>query len=242
LWTAAAVVACAFVTWPALVTVIGLYMLGVAAGVTWPKLQFFMPVICRGPTGRNALALTFDDGPDPSVTPALLALLRRANVKATFFCVGERVQRHADVARQIVTDGHLLGNHGFSHSYRTNLFSTARLRDELRQCQETLAKVAGAPPRFFRPPMGLTNPRVARVARELGLTAVGWSAGGKDQRARSADEILARVRRGLRPGAIILLHDAGVDSAVWLAAIEQLLAELPQKGFETCRLDELLSR
>jgi len=213
----------------------------VALGVTFPRLQFFLPVTCRGPRTRKAVALTFDDGPDAEATPKLLDLLARLNVKATFFCVGSKLEQNLELGRRMVAEGHLLGNHGFSHSYRTNLFSVADLRTDLARCQDVLSKATGQAAKWFRPPVGLTNPRVARVVRELGLATVGWSAGGGDQQAKSAEEIVARVRRGVAPGAIILLHDAGGTGTVLLAAMEQLINELRREGYQICRLDELLS-
>ena len=240
LLTAAMLLVCVVAPWRLCAVVAAVYVAVIALGVTFPCWQLFLPVICRGRTDRRAVALTFDDGPDPSVTPLVLETLREAQVRATFFCVGERAARHPELVRQIVAEGHLVGNHGQSHSRRTNLFSTGRLRAELQRCQEVLTQ-AGQTPKFFRPPMGLTNPRVACAVRELGLTAVGWSCGGHDQTATEAGAVVRRVRAGLKPGAIILLHDGGTNGTVLVAALTRLLAELRREGYELCRLDELLS-
>jgi len=236
--TAAAVALCVVV--PQWWLVVAVYALVVALGVTFPQLQFFGAILCRVRTGRKAVALTFDDGPDPVVTPVLLDLLKRRGVRATFFCTGQRVEEHPDVARRIVAEGHLMANHSFAHSHRTNLFMTRRLREDLARAQEVIARVAGERPKLFRPPVGLTNPRVFRVAAELGLTVVGWTVRGLDTRRGAPAKVAERIVRRLRPGAIIMLHDGGVTDGVVVPVMELLLAELDRQGYRAERLDELM--
>ena len=224
------------------VAVLGVLHVAVAAlGVTFPQVQMFLPVLWRVPTSRKAVALTFDDGPDPAVTPALLGLLKQYGVSATFFCIGKHVAQYPELARQIAADGHLLGNHTYGHHHGTNFFSGVRLHDDIVRSQETIERITGQRPYLFRPPMGLTNPRVARVVPALGLTTVGWTVRGMDQQAQTPEDIVRRVRRRLRPGAIILLHDARVTGSVLLPAVERLLEELQRDGYEICRLDKLIS-
>ena len=134
-----------------------------------------------------------------------------------------------------------MGNHSWAHHRRTNLFRVARLREDLQRAQAEIARVTGRSPTLFRPPMGLTNPRVFRVTRELRLTVVGWSARGFDQRERSPERIVARLMRGLKPGAIFLLHDGDVPAERLRQVVELLIDKLKARGYQPVRLDELLA-
>ena len=213
----------------------------VSGGVMWPQWRFFGPALCHGGTERKQVALTFDDGPDPDNTPALLALLTRRGVPATFFCVGERVTRHPDIVQQMAGEGHEVENHSLRHSALTNLLSVARLREDVAQAQEEIARVSGRFPRFFRPPMGLTNLRVFRVAHDLGLTVTGWNVRGLDRRADPPARIVGRLLRQVEPGAILLLHDGGVPAPRLLAVVEMLIDNLEAQGYQCVRLDRLIA-
>lgn len=226
--------------WPQAVTVAG-YIVLVVLGVSFPRLQMFGPILCRVDVDRKVVALTFDDGPDPEVTPALLDLLGREGIAAAFFCIGHKVARHPEIVRRIAADGHLLGNHSHGHSRRTNLFGVRRLDEDLGRAQDELQRLTGLRPLLFRPPMGLTNPRVFRVIRRRGLQAVGWTARGMDTVARDPETVVRRILRGAGPGAILLLHDGGVSARVLLPAVRTLIAELRSRGFEFQRLDRMMA-
>jgi peptidoglycan-N-acetylglucosamine deacetylase len=213
----------------------------VGLGVSFPQWQLFGPSLCRVQTTQKVVALTFDDGPDPASTPALLELLARKEARATFFCVGKLVAQHRALARRIATEQHLVGNHSYDHHPRTNLFSTARLRTDLEQAQTELAQSVGRAPEFFRPPMMLTNPRVFRAARALSLTMVGCAIRAYDLRNASPQTVVQRVLRRLQPGAIIALHDGGVPPERLLALVEPLLDQLQAQGYRCLRLDELVA-
>jgi peptidoglycan/xylan/chitin deacetylase (PgdA/CDA1 family) len=211
-------------------------------GVSFPAWRMFGPSLCRVRTREKVVALTFDDGPDPAGTPALLDLLARKGVRATFFCIGRQVASHRELARRIAAEGHLIGNHSFAHSCGTNLFGDARLRADLERAQQEITRAVGRTPEFFRPPMMLTNPGVFRVTRALSLTVAGCAIRCYDRRGGSARKVLHHVLRRLRPGVIIALHDGGVppERVVDLAA--QLLDELQAQGYRCLRLDELAAR
>jgi peptidoglycan/xylan/chitin deacetylase (PgdA/CDA1 family) len=213
--------------------------LGIGLGVSFPQWQMFGESLCRVRTSRRAVALTFDDGPDPQSTPVLLRLLAQRGVRATFFCIGERVARHPDLARRIVAEGHAIENHAHRHDPWTNLFSAAQLRAELSAAQKEIQRLTGRAPAFYRPPMGLTNQRVFRVARELGLRVTGYTARGRDTRPATTEQVLARLARGIVPGGILLLHDGGVSTERLVAIVTRLLDRLEADGFQCLRLDEL---
>ena len=189
------------------------FLIVVGLGVAIPQLSFFGTFICRGTNSQRCVALTFDDGPDARSTPALLDLLQEAKVAAAFFCIGKKVAANPELAARIVREGHLLENHSYAHSNFTNFFTVARLQTELHaNAGRRLQKATGIAPQFFRPPMGLSNPRIFRAARSLGLTVIGWtSAVGHDHRP-SPEKIVARITRRLEPGAIILLHDGNIPA------------------------------
>ncbi len=213
---------------------------GIAWAVVSPASQRLGPAGARAPHDRPEVALTFDDGPDPAATPALLDLLAERGAPATFFLVGERARAHPDLVRRIVAEGHLVANHSDRHALTTNFFGVARLRAELTACQETLTALAGAPPRYYRPPVGLMNHAVAPVCRALGLEVVGWSVRSLDTTRRTVEAVLARVRRGLRPGAIVLLHDGGQEPERARAIAAAVLESAAEAGLEPVRLDRLL--
>jgi peptidoglycan-N-acetylglucosamine deacetylase len=215
-------------------------LVAIGLGAAIPQLSFYGPFVCRGPGSRRWVALTFDDGPDARSTPELLEVLRESGVTATFFCVGHRVAANPDLAARIVREGHLLGNHSYVHSRLTNIFSLARLQADLESAQAAIEQATGMSPRWFRPPIGLSNPRVFRVARLLELTMVGWSAGGLDTQLTEPDQIVARIARRLEPGAIILLHDGNIPAARLVVTVKLLLAKLREDDYEVVRLDQML--
>jgi peptidoglycan/xylan/chitin deacetylase (PgdA/CDA1 family) len=210
------------------------------AGVTWPGFNLFGRFLNRVPTRRRAVALTFDDGPHPDTTPALLDFLAKAGVRAAFFCVGRRVLEQPDLARRMIREGHLVANHSLAHHPATNLFSRARLRRDLAEAQAVLRDATGLTPTFFRPPMGLSNPRLFPVLKELGLTAVGWTARGLDRPGSRPETVAARLIRGVRPGAILLLHDGKLPPEAMKQTLRLLLDNLAARGYRIDPLDTLL--
>jgi peptidoglycan/xylan/chitin deacetylase (PgdA/CDA1 family) len=222
------------------IAVVAALLVFIGIGVAIPQMSFFGPFVCRGRDSNHGVALTFDDGPDARSTPALLDLLRDARIQAAFFCVGKRVEANRALAARIVREGHLLGNHSYAHSNATNFFTLARLRAELAQTQEVIRQATGVAPRWFRPPMGLSTPRVFRAARDLGMTVVGWTARGLDTKVSEPERIVARILRQLKPGAILLLHDGNIPADRLVATVKLLLDSLRQHGYEVVRLDRML--
>lgn len=213
----------------------------IGLGVTLPQLSLFGPYICQGNPSKRCIALTFDDGPDSRSTPALLELLRDESVAATFFCVGQRVVAERELAARIVREGHLLENHSYAHSYATNFFTVTRLKAELAEAQAAIQQATGIAPKLFRPPMGLSNPRVFRAARALGLQVIGWSARGLDTQSHDPEQIVARIVRQLEPGAIILLHDGNIPAERLVLTVKLLLTKLKERCYEIVRLDKMLT-
>lgn len=217
-----------------------IYVVLFGIGVCFIRFRFFGPVIYRASVGEKVCALTFDDGPAAMATEPLLALLDREGIHAAFFCIGAQVLEFPDLARRIVGAGHLLGNHTQRHAWWTNFLPTAALSQEVSRAQESIRTVTGSSPRYYRPPVGLTNPAVPRVMRQLGLECVGWDVRSLDRSRISAPRVIQRVRRGLREGSIILLHDGGIDPSRMLSIVEQVISLGRSKGYRFVRLDEML--
>lgn len=209
-------------------------------GVAVPQLRFFGDFICYGPAVKKRVALTFDDGPDPRSTPQLLELLWEQKIPATFFCIGRRVEESPELAARIVREGHILGNHSHVHSNFTNFYSRARLRAELQQAQAAIEKACGVAPKLFRPPVGLSNPNTFRAADDLKLQVIGWNIRSLDTITKEPKKVVARIRRNLWPGSIILLHDGNIPAEKLIATVKSLLDTLRELGYEVVRLDELL--
>ncbi len=199
--------------------------------------------IHRGSSGRRAVALTFDDGPDPVFTPRILDTLACEGARATFFVVGKRAQRHPEILRAIADASHEIGNHTYGHPHLW-LLSPARTRVEMTRCADIVTAVTGRPPRYFRPPWGKFNLAAYRHAARLGEARVLWSLRPEGWRpAAGPDAIVRAVERGLRPGAVINLHDGGVPGAAarTAQALPAVLDLLRAHGYRCAPLGELLS-
>ena len=207
-------------------------------GVTDLSMEYFGPAVTHGPA-RPMVALTFDDGPDPATTPLVLDLLARRGVKAAFFCIGENVRRHPDLARRIVDEGHLIGNHTWEHSPCTNFHRRRGFRRTIARTQEAIRGAVGRTPAFFRPPVGLANPHLFPVLEDLGLTCVGFDARPRDQ-ASAPSRILGRLLAGVRFGSIIVLHDSRPNPQDLVAVLDALLDRLAERGLAPARLDRLI--
>ena len=156
---------------------------------------------------RGAVALSFDDGPDPEVTPRVLDLLDAASVRATFFVIGTRVKAHPALAREIVRRGHALENHSFRHVHTFSISGPRAMRREIVEGQRIIADTTGFEPRCFRAPAGLRNPFLDPLLQQLGLQLVSWTRRGFDTREADPAVVSARLLHGLAPRDILLLHD-----------------------------------
>jgi peptidoglycan/xylan/chitin deacetylase (PgdA/CDA1 family) len=198
--------------------------------------------IWRGSPGKRDLFLTFDDGPDPETTPRVLDILEQHHLQACFFLIGERAMRQRHLTRRIADAGHDLGNHTWRHRSLW-LAGPGRTADEVRRGHEAIAQVVGRPPRFFRPPWGLTNLALFPELRRLGTPCAFWTVQTEGRRAASAAVQVERVRRRARPGAIVDLHDAdGVPGAGarLVAALPPMIQVLRADGYALAPLRDLL--
>ncbi len=180
---------------------------------------------------RRQVAITIDDGPDPHVTPRVLALLEERQVCATFFCIGQRVRAHSELAREITRRGHAIENHSHRHAHYFSLLGPRGLTMEIERAQDTIGIVTGQRPAFFRAPAGLRNPFLDPVLSRLGLHLASWTRRGFDTVNASAEGVLGKLASGLHGGEILLLHDGNAartraGSPIVLEVLPRLLDAL----------------
>jgi len=216
----------------------------VAWGAFTPNSRLFGRVIGNGRVSSRRAAITFDDGPSTEYTPPILDALAAAGVRATFFVLGRHVRAHPEIARRIVAEGHELASHGDDHALLTFQGPTEIAR-QLRALDDAVVNATGDEPTpLFRAPHGFRSPFLVPVARRLGYRVVGWTAGVWDTAKPGADRIVARTVARLRPGAIILLHDADGsgnhdDRSQTVDALPEIIAAGHRDGLEFVTISEL---
>jgi peptidoglycan-N-acetylglucosamine deacetylase len=223
---------------------LGGFVMLCAAAPFIPSSSFFLPVISRGASGRKTVALTFDDGPDPRTTPELLRLLKKHRVSGTFFVTGQRVVRYPELARDIVAQGHSLGNHSFRHDMLGAFRSTATMRHEIRATQRAL-KDFGIVALAYRPPMGITSPRLRRLMQEEGMFVVNFSCRAWDGGNRRLRNLSRRILKRVRAGDILLLHENLPRPSPlpgWTEEVDRILEGIPEKGLEILPLADVIGR
>lgn len=244
---AAALLAWQPASWPWAVGLVVADHAALTGAGLWPRSRLLGPNWTRLPESKGAprVALTIDDGPHPEVTPRVLDLLDASQARATFFCIGELVSRHAALSREIVARGHSIQNHSQRHLKRFSVLGPGSMRREVADAQATIHDAIGRRPRFFRAPAGLRNPFLDGVLRSVGLELVSWTRRGFDTVNGRPEVVLARLTRGLTDGDILLLHDghaaATTDgSPVVLDALPRLLAAFREAGLATVTLEDAL--
>ena len=216
----------------------GYFALG-TLGVFWPERGMYGNVLWHGPK-RPEVALTFDDGPSPKTTPRVLEMLAKADVAATFFVVGRKVQAHPELVRELVSAGHQVELHGFDHDRLFSLRSSARVADDIRRTQDTI-EAAGAPrPSLFRPPIGFVSHLTVAGARKANVTLVGCSGRALDGFGRAAPgKVTERLLSALTPGALLAMHDAAEHDdhePASLSALPRVLDALSERGLRAVTL------
>lgn len=181
-------------------------------------------------TGDDYVGLTFDDGPDPTYTPQVLALLRQHEVKATFCLVGVNVKAYPELVRAIAADGHTLCNHSWNHDFKLGSRSRSAIRADLERTNDAIRDaVPGADIRYYRQPGGNWTKAVVAVARELGMTSLHWEVDPQDWRRPGARSIANQVISGTGGGAIVLLHDGGGNRQGTVDALRSILPALTRR-------------
>lgn len=234
-------------TWAAAAIAANQSVLGLA-GLA-PRSAMLGPNLARlsdAAAARMEVALTFDDGPDPDVTPSVLDILDARGVRATFFCIADAAVRNPALCREIARRGHAVENHSRRHLPMFAMLGPRGMRNEIATAQAMLAELGGRPPRFFRPPAGLRNPLLDHVLHAMELRLVSWTRRGFDTRRRDADKVAASLFRGLTAGDILLLHDGNAartasGTPVVLDVLPRLLDRIQLLGLRPVALHEAVS-
>ncbi|QCX39589.1 polysaccharide deacetylase family protein [Aureibaculum algae] len=187
-------------------------------------------------TSKKQVAITFDDGPSSEFTPQVLSILKKYNSKASFFCIGNRIEKHPKLVQQIVAEGHVVGNHSYSHSNTFDFFSKNKIVDEIISTNKLIYNLIKVNCKLFRPPFGITNPAIKNAIKQTNLQVVGWNVRSLDTKIKEPKKILNRITKNLKAGDVILLHDSSKRTVV---VLEQLLLFLQEHHYETVTVDEL---
>jgi peptidoglycan/xylan/chitin deacetylase (PgdA/CDA1 family) len=193
---------------------------------TWPYLRQLVYHV-----EEKYVALTFDDGPSPHTTPKILEILQEEKIPATFFMVGKQVQTFPKVAEKVHALGYEIGNHSYSHGVITK---QGHMKEELEKTG-TILKQLGVTPLWFRPPYGLANKELKKISQDLGMQMVLWTVDSQDWHTRSSEEILHNIKKDLKPGAIILMHDTKLST---VSALKTVIQELKKKGYTFVSLSQ----
>ena len=234
--------------WPWALAIVALDHLAITAAGLWPRSRLLGPNWRRLPAAAaqgGQVVISIDDGPDPKVTPQVLALLDQYAVKASFFLIGTRAEQSPELVADIVSRGHSVENHSYSHPHLFSLFGPQRMAAEVARGQDCLTALSGQRPRFFRAPAGLRNPFLEPVLARHGLWLASWTRRGYDTRNADADNVCARLLKGLAAGDILLLHDGHAartasGQPVILAVLPRVIEAISQAGLHCVTLPEAL--
>jgi peptidoglycan/xylan/chitin deacetylase (PgdA/CDA1 family) len=198
----------------------------------------YIRTYCRAKTKKKLLALSFDDGPHPEFTPAVLDILRENDIKSGFFLIGEMIQKEPGLLERIDKEGHIIGNHSYTHTTKFTIRKTKAVINELKQNEDLIHGISGKKVRFFRPPFGVTNPNIAAAARFLDYKVIGWNIRSLDTMGKPDEKVIKRVVSRFKPGSLILLHDTHAGIANILT---EVIRQAKEDGYTFVRPDELLN-
>lgn len=198
----------------------------------------YVKALCRMPVKEKQIALTFDDGPDAANTPRIAEILDKHKIPAVFFCIGKKIEGNEHLLESLVRKGHLIGNHTYEHAVTFPLFSAKKMKLDLQKCEHL---IAGATRQkelsLFRPPFGVTNPRIGKAVKQSGYQVIGWSIRSLDTMKKQPEAVIRRVTKKIKPGSIILFHDPIPDCPKILeAVIDYALKE----GYTFVRADKYI--
>jgi peptidoglycan/xylan/chitin deacetylase (PgdA/CDA1 family) len=201
------------------------------------QCDFFIRSLWKGSRERKAISITFDDGPLVNFTPQVLDILKSHQIPAAFFVIGKNIHGNEEILNRIDSEGHLIGNHSYSHTYWFSLNRSKTILEDLKHCDEEILRVTGKKPKFFRPPYGVINPMVSKAIQKGNYESIGWSIRTYDTNARTREGLLTKSLKNLSNGDVILFHDWGQHT---IGILSDFIAEVRARGFEIVRLDELL--
>jgi len=231
------------IRWYHYLLLIFVYSLLLCYGSITVQSNFYMKVLNNGTVprtqaGAKQLAISFDDGPADQYTSGILQVLDDLKVPATFFCIGKNIAGREALLNKIITDGHIIGNHSYSHAFWFDIYSARRMKADLQQMTEAVLQATGLKPRLFRPPYGVTNPNLAKATAAHGLISIGWNIRSLDTVVKNPQKLLDKVLKSVKPGAIVLFHDT---SETTFSILPSFIQSVRDRGYEIVRLDKMLN-
>ena len=213
------------------------YLTVVTFGTLNIGYNYFLHSYCNSSITKKEIAITFDDGPHPDITPKLINLLNLHNIPATFFCTGKNVVAYPKIVSKMHTSNHIIGNHSYGHSNFFDLFSSARMQKEIVDTNIAIKKAIGKTPLLFRPPYGITNPMLSKAIKKSKILSIGWSLRSLDTY-KTHNRVLAKLKANTKAGDIVLFHDTNPNI---VTIIEDYLVWLQDNGFKIVSLTNLLN-
>ena len=220
------------------IILVGVYSLVLFYGCYYVGSNFFIPIICSLKTDKKVIALSFDDGPVAENTLQILQLLKNNNAEAAFFCIGNRIAGNEAILKQAYDEGHIIGNHTFSHHFWFDMFSAKKMLADMRMMDQAMNSVIGKTPKLFRPPYGVTNPNLKKAIIQGNYIPVGWSMRSMDTVIKDEKKLLNKVISKIKPGAVFLFHDT---SNTTVAVLPAIIKHIQANGYEIIRLDKMLN-
>ena len=203
------------------------------------RWNYFLKAQHNSPDVKDeVISLTFDDGPDKEYTPQVLELLKKYHFKATFFLIGNKIEKNPELVEEIINQGHTIGNHTFSHSNNFGFLKTNEVIYDLKKANGLIEKFQDIKLNLYRPAFGVTNPRISKAVKELKLKPIGWSVRSLDTTQDSKGKIVKRVTKNLKKGDVVLLHDTSKKT---VEVLEQLLIFIEKKKWTSITVDQLLN-
>ena len=226
-----------------IIVLIVFFLIGLILSFFWPAKLFFDMlfdnVIVRGNRHEKKVAITFDDGPHPIYTPQILDILRDKGVKASFFLTGENTDSYPEIAKKIYDEGHDVGIHSYEH-LKLIFLSSQKIKNQLKRTEQAIAKATGMKPFLFRPPYGYRDPRVLKIAKDLGYYTVLWDVTAFDWKRKGVDIIVATVLKQIYNGSVILLHDGRGDRSQTVEALKIIIDKLEKNDYTFIKISEMI--
>lgn len=214
-----------------------LFSLLLIYGSYFIQSNFFVKAICNSTSPKKEIALSFDDGPVES-TLKVLDILKKNNVPSAFFCIGKRIIENPAIIKRIHEEGHVIGNHSFTHHALFDLMSKKQMKQEMQETNIAAKNTIGEHLKMFRPPYGVTTPVLANAIKEEGFETIGWSLRTYDTMINDGQKLVQKILSQIKAGDVILLHDT---QNVTVNALEDIINKVRLKGYTFVRLDHLLN-
>jgi peptidoglycan/xylan/chitin deacetylase (PgdA/CDA1 family) len=223
------------VSWWGILLVVVVYLHLLIFGAIYIRWNFYLKSLCKG-NNKQWICLSFDDGP-ATQTAAILDILKLHNVPAAFFTIGKNAVSHPELVKRWDEEGHIIGNHSYSHSFNFDWQSSKKMCEEIEETNGVIRDITGKKPLLFRPPYGVTNPNLSRAVRQTKMHSIAWSVRSFDTSAKDPQQLLARILNQLQGGDIILMHDS---MPITKEILTELIIRTRENGFTFVPLDQML--